>query len=140
MQIQTQRPQITRTFKGQPPATETNPPKQPEDPKPPTGNIEGLIPRAIYGASFYGLPALAGAAMGSAGVLPAAAIGAGIAAITHPGSLKDAAVFGLMGACVGAGVGYAASLLSATPYSWVPVVAFTAVGAASQVVFARLES
>ena len=40
--------------------------------------------------------------MGSAGVLPAALIGAGIAAITHPRSLKDAALFGLTGACVGA--------------------------------------
>lgn len=136
MQIQTQRPQIVRAFKNTTPVPPA--PKQPEGPPPPSGNIEGLVSRATYGASLYGIPALAGATMGSAGVLPAALIGAGIAAITHPRSLKDAALFGLTGACLGAGLGYASSLLSGTPYAWVPVVAFGTLGAASQAFVAKL--
>ncbi len=122
-----------------PSAPEKSPePQEPQD-SPPSGNVQGVLSRATYGAALYGLPALAGAAMGTSGVLPAVALGAGIAAITHPRSLKDAAIFGLTGACVGASLGYVSSLLSATPYAWVPVVASTAVGAGTQALFAHLQ-
>lgn len=101
-------------------------------------NIHGVAARATYGAALYGIPTLAGAMMGTAGIAPAVALGAGIAAITHPSSLKDAATFGLVGACVGGGLGYVGALLANTPYAWAPVVVSTAVGAGTQALFSKL--
>lgn len=101
-------------------------------------NIHGIGARAIYGAALYGMPTMAGATMGPAGIFPAVALGAGIGAITHPDSLKDAAIFGLVGACAGGGLGYVGSLLANTPYAWIPVVVATAVGAGTQVLYSQL--
>jgi hypothetical protein len=136
MKIQTHRPLILQAPKSPSPV----PPEEPQPPHSTQGNIEGFSSRATYGGALYGLSALAGAALGSGGVLPAAMLGAGMAAITHPRSLKDAALFGLTGACVGAGVSYAASMLSSTPYAWIPVVAFAAAGAGSQALLGLRES
>lgn len=119
------------------PAASEAPAAEPQD-SVQTGNIHGTLSRATYGAALYGIPSLAGATMGTAGILPAVVLGAGIGAITHPERLKDAVIFGTVGAAVGAGAGYVGSLLAGTPYAWIPVVASTVVGAGTQAAFSAL--
>jgi hypothetical protein len=101
------------------------------------GSVQGVFGRAVYGAALYGLPALTGAAMGPAGVVPGTLIGAGIGATTHLDSTSQAATFAAVGALVGGGLSWAAAQLSQTSYAWAPVVASAALGAATQALFSH---
>lgn len=101
------------------------------------GSVQGVFGRAVYGAALYGLPALAGASMGTAGVVPGVLIGAGIGATTHLDSTSQAATFAAVGALVGGGLSWAAAQLNQTSYAWAPVVASAALGAATQALFSH---
>ena len=101
-------------------------------------NLHGLAGRAIYGAVLYGIPALAGATMGNAGILPGTLIGAGVGAATHLSDAKDAAIFAVTGAVVGGGLSWAASQFCCCCPAWVPVVAGAALGAGTQALFSHL--
>lgn len=103
------------------------------------GNVHGLLGRALYGAALYGMPALAGAFVpGNTGIVTGTLLGAGIGAATHLNNSKDAAIFAATGAAVGVGLSWVGNQLQSTPYSWIPVVAGTIVGAGTQALYSSL--
>lgn len=100
------------------------------------GLLKGPLGRAIYGAALYGIPAIAGATMGINGVLPGAALGAGIGAATHLQSGTQAGIFAATGAVVGGAAGYIGFLGAAAGYKVPAVMLATVVGAGSQALLA----
>lgn len=142
MQIQTSfltpSGQLTKapTAQTSPQPTESKDSFIPTQAEPQPGLLKGPLGRALYGAALYGIPAIAGATMGINGVLPGAALGAGIGATTHLQSGSQAGIFAATGAVVGGAAGYIGFLGAAAGFK-IPAVVFTAVvGAGSQALLA----